>query len=229
VEEGRLREISGALAQATPGEDLSGLEPFLAVRTPLAGVVLSRDAVMGDHVDPGKAMFTVSDLGTLWAWLDAYEHQIPALSSDAEVVVRTSVLPGHDFTGQVTFISDQVDEELRTVRVRVEVLNSGGLLKPNMYVQGLLRVRGPGKDLIVVPPEALILMDGHQVVFVERPPEPEEGHRVFEVREVTPGELLTVGQIILAGLDGSEMVVTRGAFTLKSELTKGAGGDPHVH
>lgn len=229
VEEGRLREISGAMAQAAPGGDLSGVEPLLAIRTPLAGVVLSRDAVMGDHVDPGRVMYTVSDLGTLWAWLDAYEHQIPALSRDGEVVVRTPLLPGHDFPGKITFISDQVDEQLRTVRVRVEVPNPGGLLKPNMYVQGLLRIREAGGDRMVVPPDALTLLDGHQVVFVERPPEPGEGHRVFEVREVTPGEILTVGQIILEGLDGSEMVVTRGAFALKSELTKGAGGDPHVH
>jgi membrane fusion protein, heavy metal efflux system len=229
VEEGRLREISGALALAAPGEEPSGVEPLLPIHTPLGGVVLARDAVLGDHVDPGRVLFTVSDLGTLWAWLDAYEHQISSLSPDAEVVVRTPLLPGRDFPGRVTFISDQVDEELRTVRVRVEVPNPDGLLKPNMYIQGLLRVRGAGEDRIVVPPDAVILLDGHQVVFVERPPEPGESHRVFEAREVTPGELLTVGRVIVAGLDGSEQVVTEGAFTLKAELTKGAGGHDHVH
>jgi membrane fusion protein, heavy metal efflux system len=230
VEEARLREISGALAEARSPEDHAVVEPLLAIRTPLGGVVLSRNAVLGDHVEPGKILFTVSDLENLWAWLDAYEHQIPSLTRDAEVVVRTPLLPGRDFPGRVTFISDEVDEDLRTVRVRVEVPNPGGILKPNMYIQGLLRVRGTGEEeRIVVPPDAVILLDGRQVVFVERPPEEGEGHRVFEAREVTPGEILTVGQVILAGLDGWEMVVTRGAFTLKAELTKGAGGHDHVH
>jgi len=229
VEEGRLQEISGGMDPSNPAGERAAVEPLLSIRTPLGGVVLSRNAVLGDHVEPGRILFTVSDMETLWAWLDAYEQQIPSLSLQAEVVVRTPLVPGRDFPGRVTFISDQVDEVLRTVRVRVEVPNPGGLLKPNMYIQGILRVLGTGEERIVVPPDAVILLDGHQVVFVERPPEPGEGHRVFEAREVTPGEILTVGQVILAGLDGSEQVVTKGAFTLKAELTKGAGGGAHVH
>ena len=225
----RVREISGSPAQPLPPEGPGTVEPFLPIRTPISGVVLSRDAVLGDHVEPGRTLFTVSDLGTLWALLDAYEHQVPYLSREAEVVVRTPLLPGQDFPGRVTFIADQVDQELRTVQVRAEVPNSSGLLKPNMYVQGLLRVRSPGEERMVVPPDALVLLEGHQVVFVEKPPEPGERHTVFEAREVTPGELLTVGRVILAGLDGSERLVTKGAFLLKAELTKGAGGHDHVH
>jgi len=229
MEEDWLREISGAPSLSLPPEGHGTVEPLLPIRSPLGGVVLSRDAVMGDHVEPGGILFTVTDLNTLWAWLDAYEHQLPSLSPDAEVVIRTHLLPGQDFPGRITVISDQVDQELRTVQVRVEVPNPAGLLKPNMYIQGLLRVREPGEERIVVPPESLLLLDGHQVVFVEKPPEHGEEHRVFEAREVTPGELLSVGRVILAGLDGTEQVVTRGAFILKSEITKAAGADPHVH
>ncbi len=230
---GVTEEGMAALAGGVDGEAASGagarVDPLLPIRTPLGGVVLERHAVLGEPVEPGHTLFTVSDLSVLWAWLDAYEHQIPHLDPSAEVVIRTALIPGRDFPGRITFIADQVDPQLRTVRVRVEVPNGDRTLKPNMYVQGFLRVRSPGVERIVVPPDAVQLHEGHSVVFVERAPEPGEEHRVFEVRQVVPGEVLTEGQVILEGLDGSEAVALRGAFLLKAELTKSAGGHAHVH
>jgi cobalt-zinc-cadmium efflux system membrane fusion protein len=227
-DEGMSLLAAGVDAQGASGT-AGRVDPLLPIRTPLGGVVLERSAVLGEPVEPGRTLFTVSDLSVLWAWLDAYEHQIPHLDPSADVVVRSALLPGRDFPGRITFIADQVDPQLRTVRVRVEVPNPGGALKPNMYVQGFLRVRTPGVERIVVPAEAVQLHEGHSVVFVERAPESGEEHRVFEVREVVPGDVLTEGQVILDGLNGSEAVALRGAFVLKAELTKSAGGQAHVH
>jgi len=228
TDEGMAALAAGVDASAAAGT-AGRVDQLLPIRTPLGGVVLERSAVLGDPVEPGHTLFTVSDLSLLWAWLDAYEHQIPHLDASAEVVIRSALLPGRDFPGRITFIADQVDPQLRTVRVRVEVPNRDGALKPNMYVQGFLRVRSPGVERIVVPPDAVQLHEGRRVVFVELASEPGEEHRVFEVREVVPGEVLTEGQVILEGLDGSEAVALRGAFLLKAELTKGAGGHAHVH
>ena len=98
-----------------------------------------------------------------------------------------------------------------------------------MYVQGFLRIRSREDRQVIVPEEAVQLMEGRHVIFVSLPPEPGEDHMIFEEREVVPGETLTVGRVILEGLDGSEQIVTEGAFTLKAEMTKGAGGHDHVH
>jgi len=122
-----------------------------------------------------------------------------------------------------------VDPELRTVPVRVEVPNPDGLLRPNMYVQGFLRARSPEQERLILPEDAVQLLEGRPVVFVALPPEPGEDHLRFEERAVVPGETLTEGQIILEGLDGSEAVVIEGAFTLKAEMTRGAGGHDHAH
>lgn len=229
VEEERLRAISAGVDVSVPVEDHAAVEPLLPIRSPLSGAVLTRDAVLGDQVEPGQVLFTVSDLSTLWGEMDAYEHQLSSLDPAAEVVVRSPLLPDADFPARIIFISDQVDPELRTVRVRLEVPNPEGLLKPNMYVSGFLRVRDPTQERMVVPADAVQLLEGRHVVFVEGPPEEGEDHRIFEAVDVIPGETLTVGQVILGGLDGSERVVRRGAFTLKAELTKGAGGHEHVH
>jgi multidrug efflux pump subunit AcrA (membrane-fusion protein) len=229
IDEEGIQAIAAGVDLSVPARDHRAVQPLLSVRTPLGGVVIQREAVLGDHVEPGHAMFTVSDLSVLWALLDAYEDQLVYLDPDAEVAVRSPLYPDTPFPGRITFIADEVDPDLRTLRVRVEVPNADGTLMPNMYVQGFLRVIEPGEGRMVVPEEAVQLLGGESVVFVQLPPEPGEDHIVFEEREVVPGESLTVGRTILQGLDGSETVVTKGAFTLKAEMTKGAGGHDHAH
>jgi len=224
-----LQALVRGLDMELPPEDHTAVETFLPLKSPISGVVIQRDIILGTQVDPGHTLFTVSDLSTLWARLDAYEDQIAELGQEVDVVLRVPTLPGREFPGRVDVIADQVDPELRTIQVRVEVPNPDGLLRPNMYVQGVLRSRTPGTERILVPEEAVQLMEGRHVVFVELPPEDGEDHRIFEEREVVPGETLSVGQVILSGLEGSERVVASGAFTLKSEMTKGAGGHEHVH
>ncbi len=224
-----LEAITRNLDVESPASGQAAMDALLPIRTPISGVIIQRDAVLGAHVEPGHPLFTVSDLSLLWARLDAYEDQMASLGDELDVVVQVPSLPGRSFPGRVDVIADQVDPELRTIQVRVEVPNPDGLLRPNMYVQGFLQSRSPGSERIVVPEDAIQLMEGRHVVFVEMPPEEGEDHRLFEEREVVPGETLSVGQVILEGLDGTERVVTQGAFTLKSEMTKGAGGHQHVH
>lgn len=229
IGEERTRELEAALDVSLPPEDHQAVDPPLSVRTPVSGVVVERDAVLGDHVESGRVLFTVSDLSSLWARLDAYEEQMAYLQNQAEVLIRSTLFPGRDFPGRVTFVSDQVDEELRTVRVRAEIPNPDGLLKPNMFVQGLIRIQGEGEPRMVVPADAVQLLEGHNVVFVSEPPEPGEDHIVIRAVDVEPGETLSVGRIIQSGLTGDETLVVAGAFSIKAELTKGAGGDGHVH
>lgn len=229
VEADRLAELRRSVDVTSREPPGRAVAPFLPLRSPLDGVVTERNAVLGEHVPPGRALFTVSDLSVLWARLNAYEDQVPHLDPEAEVVIRNPLLPDREFPGRITVVADRVDPDLRTLRVRAEVANPEGLLKPNMYIRGFLRMRDPDRERLVVPEDAVQLLDGEHVVFVEQPREPGEEHRVFRARHVTPGEILSVGRVIEAGLDGTEQVALQGAFTLKAELTKGAAGHQHVH
>ena len=123
--------------------DLSDLvDPTLRIRAPIDGRVLTRDVVTGEHVHPDKLLFTVSDLSTLWALLDAREQDLPGLSVGGRVQIATEVYGDRRFAGRSRRVGDVVDEKLRTIKVRVELPNPGLLLKPNMFVQGSLEARG---------------------------------------------------------------------------------------
>ena len=97
--------------------------------------------IVGEHVDPTRTLFTVSRLGTLWAQLDVYENDLPFVNNNSEVVIRSPLHPTIDFPGKIVYMSDVLDETLRTIQVRVEVTNVDGLLKPNMYIQGVVQNR----------------------------------------------------------------------------------------
>ncbi len=199
-------------------------DPLLPILSPLSGTVIFRDVVRGAHIEPEKILLTVSDLGRLWAHLDVYEKDIPLVSVKSQVSIQTSLYPGRSFPAHITYVSNLLDEKLRTMKVRVEVENPEGLLKPNMYVQGVLESPiNDGEKVLAVPEEAVQILDGEKVVFVR------EAGDVFAVRHVRIGDKVGDHRIILAGLTEHEDVVLKGAFTLKTEISKGTFGHSHVH
>jgi cobalt-zinc-cadmium efflux system membrane fusion protein len=189
-------------------------DPYLQLTSPVAGRVIERDLIMGQHVQPDRALFTVSDLSTLWGVLDAREPDLPFVATGRTVRIRTSVYPDRTWDGRILHIGDVVDEKSRTVKVRIEVPNDALLLKPNMFVQGEVTGAAGGRPVLTVPADAIQSVNGESVVFVRTAPDR------FTVRPVEPGERTAGRRVVLRGLDGTEQVVVTGAYNLKAELLK---------
>ncbi|MFC2160128.1 efflux RND transporter periplasmic adaptor subunit [Acidobacteriota bacterium] len=197
--------------------------PNLPILTPLSGTVVFRDIVLGEHVDPEKIVFTVSNLNTLWALLDAYEKDLPFISKNSTVSIESPLYPGRAFEGKITYISDLIDEQLRTVKIRVAIDNAEGLLKPNMYIQGTVENLTEAKNTLVIPDEAVQNLEGEKVVFVL------EEEDIFTVRHVSLGLKIGSLRVIREGLFATDKLVVKGAFYLKTEMTKATFGQTHVH
>jgi cobalt-zinc-cadmium efflux system membrane fusion protein len=200
---------------SSAGSDLSDLvDPTLTIRAPVDGRIITRDVVVGEHVHPDKLLFTVSDLSTVWALLDAREKDLPGLATGGRVAITSEVYGARSFEGRLTRIGDVVDERLRTIKLRVELLNPGLVLKPNMFVQGALESRGATHEVLGVPEDAIQTIQGEPAVFVLG------AGGLFTVKPVVIAERLGAKRAISAGLDGREVIVIAGAFNLKAELLK---------
>ncbi len=211
-------------ASRSPEDDLCELaDPYLPVRSPLSGTIIFRDIIVGEHVEPNKILFTASDLNTLWALLDAYEKDLPFINTNSQVTILSSLYPDKEFPGQVTHISDTIDEKLRTVKIRVEVRNDKGKLKPNMYIQGIAKNRADGQKFLSVPELAVQTLNGEKIVFIL------EEKDVFAAQHVELGRKIGNRRIIASGLEEGQKIVILGAFKLKSEINKGTFGHAHVH
>lgn len=197
--------------------------PNLSILSPLSGTIVFRDIILGEHVNPEKTVFTVSNLNTLWALLDAYEKDLPFINKNSTVAIESPLYPGRTFEGKITYISDLIDERLRTVKIRVVIDNSEGLLKPNMYIQGIIENLSETNNTLVIPDEAVQNLEGEKVVFVL------EEEDIFTVRHVSLGLKIGNLRVITEGLAVTEKLALEGAFYLKTELTKSTFGHTHVH
>jgi len=213
--------LAGAAKDGAHLDHFAG--PDLRLVSPLDGRVVSREVVMGQHVQPEMRLFTVSDLSTLWAWLDAREVDLPHVGKGRTVRIKTSVYPDRLWSGVILQVGDVVDEKTRTVKLRVEVRNDGAL-KPNMYIQGEIPGAISSQDVLTVPDAAIQTLEGNPVVFVR-----EEAER-FVPRPVELGQRIGARRVVLRGLEAGESIVATGAFKLKAELLKVTlAGDEHGH
>jgi cobalt-zinc-cadmium efflux system membrane fusion protein len=201
-----------------PVESSSAVSGF-ALIAPFSGIIIEKDAVLGELAQPDKSLFTVADLSVVWIEADLYEKDLGRVVSGAEAVVTVAAYPNETFKGHLTYISSTVDKETRTVKVRVEVHNPGGRLKPEMFANAAITTAGSTKA-IVVPAEAVVLMQGISSVFVRDA----DG---FEPRSVELGEKLSHGVVIKSGLKSGESVVVGGAYAIKARALKSLIGDEH--
>lgn len=188
------------------------------VRSPLAGTVIERLVSEGDYVQAGAGFYRVADLSRLWVQLDAYEHDLPRLRRDQIVKLHVAAVPGEIFEGRVAFIDPTINPSTRTARVRVEVQNPKGVLRPGMFAEAVVASTEAGKSApqaLLVPDTAPLFSGRRSLVYVEVP-----GADVptYEAREVQLGPKTGDSYPVLAGLAAGEHVVVHGAFVLDADL-----------
>ncbi len=111
----------------------------ITIYSPVGGIVIQRDGLEGMYVDVGTAIYTIADLSHVWLEMDAYESDLQFIGYGQEVEFNTEAFPGEIFKGKIAFIDPILDEKTRTVKVRVNVDNHEGKLKPGMFTRAIVK------------------------------------------------------------------------------------------
>lgn len=202
-----------------PGENISRVN----VRAPVSGTVTERLVNAGAGIQAGTPLFTIANLSSVWVIANVPEAQVGSLHIGTPAELRSAGLGRNALAGQVNYIDPKLNEETRTVRVRVELANPGERLKAGMFVEVGFQTNtgaGAGEELMV-PSTAVQRIGDRSVVFI--PKEGAEG--TFEARDVELGGEVDGYHRVLSGLKLGNRVVTKGSFTLKTQLMKGALGE----
>lgn len=197
------------------------------LRTPIAGTVIERNALLGRQIGAERPSFIVGDLGRLWLIVHAFERDALRMRTGTRARVAFPALPAEPASGAVTHIGSHVDRTSRTVDVRIEIDNPTGVLRPGMSASALVPLGDSRETVVAVPVEALQRSPEGWRVFL---PRGEEG--VFEIRAIGRGRDLGGEVEVLSGLRAGERVVKDGAFLLQAEAEKartGGDGDHHHH
>jgi RND family efflux transporter MFP subunit len=197
------------------GADIERLERSGEVRrtlelfSPVSGYVTQKMAVHGMRVTPADTLFDIADLSHVWVLADVYEADLAAVPLGSEAELSVAYVPGKTWAGKVTHVAPNVEEKTRTVKVRIEVANTRGELKPDMFADVQLKT-GAGMGLVV--PESALLRSGERTLaFVETA----DGR--LEPRELRLGQKTANGVQVLSGLSEGERVVTSANFLIDSE------------
>ena len=223
--EGRLVKFNVDLSdQVKKGDVLAIVESpellgkELEIKSPIAGIVTNRAATTGELVDKSKEILTVSDPSALWLIAEVKERDIAAVKVGQEVTFQVLSYPSEKFSGTVVLTGNQVEEDSRTLEVRISVANPQGLLKPGMFADVSI-VTTVLENVLVIPDEALQTAGEEQIVFVAL------DDTRFERRVVKVGLEQDGNVQVLSGVVPEEKVITRGSFVLKSEMLKSELGE----
>ena len=221
--EASLQGARGALNALGASNDGGNDDSRLVLRAPLTGTVIERHLVRGAVAQPGEALFKVGDLSVLWLMAHASERDAVRVRAGSTARVAIPALPGSSLRGRVAAVGSQVEVSSRTIPIRIELANAGGILRPGMSATVWLPI-GEGGTVIAVPVAALQRLEDKWCVFVPREP------GVFEIRPVGRGRDMGGEVEIVSGLKAGETVVVEGAFLLRAEAEKARGeGEHHEH
>lgn len=177
----------------------------------VSGTVTEIMVKAGDYVNQGSPLFKIANLNTVWAIFDVYENQVSLLKEGQKIDIVTNAYPDKKFDAKISFIDPILNSATRTIKVRAVLQNPTGQLKPGMFVTGSLGLTSKMKDDMIVIPESAVLWTGERsVVYIKTNP----NDPTFEMREVTLGDMINEGYIVLNGLQNGDQIVTNGTFTV---------------
>lgn len=181
----------------------------ITLRSPASGVVLRKNAQLGARIMPDDTLYEIADLSSVWVLADVYESEMANLRLGQTAQVTLTSAPGRTWTGRITFVSPVLDEATRTAKVRLEIANADGLLKPDMYAN--VELQQSAIPVLTVPDSAVLQTGTRSVLFVAR------GDGQFEPREVQPGAKGGGYIEIRRGVAAGETVVIDANFLIDSE------------
>ena len=208
----RLRQWKLTEHQISAIEKSGKVKENIEVVSNTTGVVIAKRVNNGDYVGQGTVLYDVANLSRLWVMFDAYESDLPFLRKDDPIAFTLQAMPGMNFTGKVLFIDPFIDPTTRVSKVRVEISNQSGRLKPEMFATGIVHANVSAyKDKLVIPGSAVLWTGKRSIVYVKQP---NSENPVFKLREVELGPALGGSYLIVHGLREGEEIVTQGAFNV---------------
>ena len=208
----RLRLTGMPAALITQLERGGKVQPYLTLTSPIGGVLQELNVRAGMTVATGDTLARINGLSSVWLAVAVPESDAGSITVGQAVEARLPAFPGTMLSGKVSAILPETNPDSRTLRVRVELPNPDGRLRPGLTAQVRLN-RSTGHSVLWVPSEAVIRTGRRALVMLA-----EDAGRYRPV-EVHLGQESDGKTAIVKGLEEGQKVVTSGQFLLDSEAS----------
>jgi Cu(I)/Ag(I) efflux system membrane fusion protein/cobalt-zinc-cadmium efflux system membrane fusion protein len=186
------------------------VKTFITLFAQKTGTVLEKNIVEGQKVIGGMPLLKIANLSNLWLMADIYEYELSKISLRSKAKINYNYLPGESFNGTVSFIYPTIDPKSRTVKIRINVNNQSGELKPEMFSN--VEIEGNSLGTFPVVPENAVIRSGiKDIVIISI------GNGKFKPTEIKLGGYSYGYYQVLQGLVEGNKVVTSAQFLIDSE------------
>ncbi|MDJ1467556.1 efflux RND transporter periplasmic adaptor subunit [Cytophagaceae bacterium DM2B3-1] len=206
-EASRSREVLRIYGGATKSD-----KPYFIVKAPIGGYIVEKNVNTGQELRPDNSepLFVISNLKKVWVLANVYETDIASVKQGQEVTIKTLSYPDKTFTGKISNISNVLDQSSRVMKVRVEIENTDGLLKPDMFATVHLQLTQDEK-MLAVPLKAVVFDNDDYFVIITKDGKYEK--RKVEILKNTSQKAFLKGDI-----KPGDTIVTEGSLLLFNEL-----------
>ena len=192
-------------------EETGKVKENFPVYATVSGTVTEKLVEQGDYIKQGQPLLKITNLNTVWANFDVYEHQIDRFKKGQDVIITSNAYPNKEFKGKVDFIDPVLNTKTRTVTLRVVLNNKDDVFKPGMFVTATVEGATNNNDEVLTIPASAVLWTGERsVVYLKTNPD----QPVFEMREVALGNQIGDAYEVLEGVFAGNEIVTNGTFTV---------------
>lgn len=195
-------------AQVARLEQTRHPERTFTLVAPRSGIVVSKQAIAGIFIDPGTELYVISDVSHLWMLADVYAADVPWLRLGAPASLRVEGLETEPMQATIGFLPPTIDEATRTLKVRFDLDNKAGRIRPGAFATVEM-----GVDLassLAIPESSVIHAGDRSIVFVVTGSE-------IEPRAVDLGPIADGYYRVLRGVEDGEAVAIGAQFLIDSE------------
>ena len=195
-------------------------QPYFSVKAPITGYIVEKNVNAGQDLrsDNQNPLYTISSLQKIWVMANVYEEDIPEVKQGESVDIQVLAYPNKTFKGTISNVSSVLDEQARVLKVRIELNNPNGLLKPDMFATIHVHLPNhstPGSDqALAVAQKAVVFDRDHYYVIVQTSRDKYEAREVKVLKNTTRYAFVTGGS-----LKPGDTVVTEGSLLLYNDLT----------
>ncbi len=185
------------------------ISSIIAIRSPIDGVVIDRKVSKGQVLEPADMAYSIAELSQVWVVGEVPERYSAQMRLGKQVQIIIPALSNEVRTAQLSYVADTVTPQTRTLRVRAELDNRDGRLKPEMLAT--LQIDGAPQQRLVVPVKAVFREDNLDKVFVR------VADNQYRIQVITLGEEEDNYRPVESGLSAIDQIVVEGVFQLNSD------------
>jgi Cu(I)/Ag(I) efflux system membrane fusion protein len=208
----RMRNLGASEGDIRSIENSSKTTANLIMRSPLKGVVVKRNVEPGSVVASGDVIATLADPNQLWFLGNVFEQDFRMVKQGQKMILRLEAYPDKEFVAYANYIAPTIDPQTRALLIRADVENTDDLLRPDMYVSGLLTTGQA--DAVVVPQTAIVRVRENRYAIIKVSAD------TFRRVPVKGYDLNSKSFAITEGVEQGWQILAEGAVLLNDRFAK---------